>query len=73
MYKICALCEERVQDADAIPSPQHEDVFFCEKCFTIQKLMDGLSIDLNMKHIEEVITNADGEDIEFDRGLTDIN
>jgi hypothetical protein len=73
MYKICVLCECRVQDKDAIPSPQHEDIYFCAKCFTIQKLWDGMSIDINIDHIEEVITTAEEDVIEFDRGLKEIN
>ena len=73
MYKICVLCEERVQEADAIESPQHDEVFFCPKCYTVQKFMDGLSIDINIDYIEETISDAESDEIEFDRGLKDIN
>jgi len=73
MYKICVLCEKRVQDQDAMKSPQHEEVYFCERCYTIQKLLDGLSIDFNIKNIEEILTTSHPDDIEFDRGLKDVN
>jgi len=73
MYKICALCDTRVQDGDAIPSIRHEDVYFCIKCFTIQKFMDGLSIDININHIEDTISASGEDEIEFDRGFKNIN
>jgi hypothetical protein len=73
MYKICVLCEARVQDGDAVPSPQHEEVYFCPKCYTIQKFIDGLSIDINIYNIEDTLSEADPNTIEFDRGLKDVN
>jgi hypothetical protein len=73
MYKICALCDERVQDGDAVPSPQHEDVFFCVRCFSVQSFMDGMSIDININHIEDVLSTSEPDEIEFDRGLKEIN
>jgi len=35
--------------------------------------MDGLSIDININHIEDTISASGEDEIEFDRGFKNIN
>jgi len=69
----CSICKTMIILHKPIPIPNHRGHYICDLCNTVRSLAEGIKIDCSIDEIDNVLSNASGSHVNFNRSHESIN